>query len=78
MVAQPNPSWLGELSPSCLCVFGVPENRNGPLALALAMGEVPPSKQDHRLDHKTILASPWRAKMPNKKKHQQLPLPISA
>jgi hypothetical protein len=35
-------------------------------------------QQDHRLDHKTILASPWRAKMPNKKKHQQLPLPISA
>jgi hypothetical protein len=45
MVAQPNPSWLGELSPSCLCVFGVPENRNGPLALALAMGEVPPSNK---------------------------------
>jgi RNA-directed DNA polymerase len=55
--------WLDELSPSYLGVLSVSENWNGPLALALAMGEVSPPKQDLCLDHKTILASAWRTEV---------------
>ena len=54
---------LGKLSPSYLGVFSVPEDGNGPLALALAMGEVSPPQQDLCLDHKAILASAWRTEM---------------
>src|SRR5271170_5041068 len=61
--AQPDHPWMGKLSPSYLGVFNVPEDGNGPLALALAMGEVPPSKQDLCLDRKTILASAWRTEV---------------
>jgi hypothetical protein len=61
--AQPDHPWMGKLSPSYLGVFSVPEDGNGPLAIALAMGEVPPSKQDLCLDRKTILASAWRTEV---------------
>jgi hypothetical protein len=61
--AQPGHPWLGILSPSHRSGFGVSESGNGPLALALAMGEAPASEQVPYLDRRSILASAWTAFM---------------